>query len=63
MLYYALGFFLLAVLMLSLGFAGVAPGAAGIVSLALLVSLVLLAFSALTLPHGHHLHRRRLHHR
>lgn len=59
MIYYALGFFLLATVMLSLGFLGVAPGAAGIANLALLVSVILLAASAMMSNHHrhHHLHR------
>lgn len=56
-LYYALAFFVVAVLMLVLGFAGVARGAAGMANLALLMSLVILAVGSLvSFRRGHFNH-------
>jgi uncharacterized membrane protein YtjA (UPF0391 family) len=56
MLYYALACFVVALLTLVLGFAGVVRGAAGFANLALMASVVLLALSGLASLRRRHLH-------
>ena len=64
MLYWGLGFLVLAVTTLVLDSVGLLPGAGGFTNVSLIVALILLAAGALSLGH-HHYHRRRrmrLHH-
>ena len=62
MLYAALSFFVVSLILLALGFFGVIRGAAGIANITFLASLLLVAASAVTafwrqrLHHHHHQH-------
>ncbi|MEA2696634.1 MAG: hypothetical protein QOI66_905 [Myxococcales bacterium] len=64
MLYWGLGFLVLAVTTLVLDSVGLLPGAGGFTNVSLIVALILLAAGALTLGHRHYHRRRkmRLHH-
>ena len=60
MVYIALGFLLVGVVTMTLGFLGAVVGAAGMANLALLIALILFAVVAFMPPHGHQV---RPHHR